>query len=63
MVHVGGGELVDIAEGVLEGIFTHPYACGQFVTVKIGQCRVVGLVVSVDFLFHCVVRMMWLVKG
>ena len=51
-MHVGGGLLVDVAEGVLHGIFVNPNFCSKLVAVEIGQTGLKSLVVGICFLFH-----------
>ena len=47
MVHIIGSQLIDIAEGVLEGIFADPYAGGELVAVEVTKRCCIGVVVTI----------------
>lgn len=52
-VHVGRSAFIDIAVGVFERIFADPYAGGKLIAAEIFKGGLIGLVVGVGVLFHC----------
>ena len=51
MMHIVGRKLVDVTERVFQRILAGPYACGQFVSLKVIECCIIHFLVSVSSLF------------